>query len=226
MKVDTHFPFTGLTGHVKDGGLTFYMRNGTLIARAIGTQKRKRTEDQLIAQDFHTKAGRYYRELTPPQVAAWDAYARVHHPGTKLTGQLVFLQVQFLRQCLGLSLSADAPSLGPPPGAIAVIAQGCQNSCEFCYGIRHGIQEPAGHFVRFDITKAMPSVARTPRATELRMIRHTGPDSFLPLERTGALYTIENARFAIPTGSRYGLRVTLITPEGVPGPAFTADLIR
>ena len=79
----------------------------------------------------------------------------------------------------------------------------------------------------------MPSPGRKPRPAELRMIRHTGPDSFLPLQPTGrrravagALYTIPSARFAIPTGARYGLRITILTHDAVPGPPFTADLIR
>jgi hypothetical protein len=143
-----------------------------------------------------------------------------------LTPYLLFQRVQFLRQCLGWDLSADAPTIAPPPAVLTIMPQPCTTPRAFTFQITHNIPQPDGYLLRFDITDAMPSVGRTPRETELRMICHTGPDSFQPLQHSGAQYTIPNARFAIPPGSRYALGVTILTPEVVPGPPLLADLIR
>lgn len=259
MKIELGHPIAALHGHIAGSPITYIVRNGQTFVQAYTKPRKRNTPDQRTARAFQVAAARHWGTLALGQLRDWQDYAEdlnelrrggAHDAGrpARLSGNQVFVQVQFLRQCMGLGLCADAPTILPPPAALAVCSgtrkssgnpesttnqnsgESCyersQNPREFVFQVTHDVPRPEGYFLRFDITDAMPSVGRTPREKELRMICHTGPDSFLPLQTSGAVYTIANARFAIAAGQRYGVRVTIVTSEGVAGAALIADLIR
>ncbi len=123
MKIQPEFPLVSFTGHIKGSKLSFYVRNGQLVARTITQRKRQNTKDQVTVLRFQAQAVRHYRNLTIAQLAAWDDYAREHHPGAGLTGFQLFTKVQFLRQCLALPLSTDPPTRPPPPRVMRITPQ-------------------------------------------------------------------------------------------------------
>jgi hypothetical protein len=127
MKVRFAQPFEVLSGHLPDFSVTTFVRGRKVFARGHTKPKNPRTPDQLATRAFQTAANLHLRTVTPTQFAAWDAYARKHYRGTGLTGYLLFLRVQFLRQCMGLPLSADAPRVAPPPAAVAITQVGKGN---------------------------------------------------------------------------------------------------
>ena len=52
-----------------------------------------------------------------------------------------------------------------------------------------------------------------------------GPASYINLQPTGSSYTIPTLKKPLEAGDRVGIRLTLISPEGLPGHEFTFDVI-
>lgn len=226
MKVKTSSPITGLAGHTKGSYLVSYERNGQIVARAWTKTPNPKAPDQLRARAFQAAAARHWGSITAADRAAWETHARKNYRRENLSGYLLFRRIQYLRQAMGLGLAAHPPTLPPPPAPRAIIQEPATDPAEFRFRIGHTISAVAGYTVRFDLTPAMPSPGRTPRQNEFRMIRHVAPESFLPLQPTGQLYTIPNARFRITPGQRYALKATILTPEAVPGRTRIEDFIR
>ncbi|MBX7247105.1 MAG: hypothetical protein K1X53_16530 [Candidatus Sumerlaeaceae bacterium] len=226
MKIRTEPLVTGISGHLGSGTVVTYVRRGQVVARARTKPRNPRTSDQVTSRGMHKAAAQHWGTLAPPQFAAWKAYAARHFAADQRGAFLVYCQVQYARQAMGLPLGTDAPTAGPPPAPLAITVLPSANPADFRFRITHRRARVARFRVRFDLTPAMPSPGRTPRKNELRMIRHVGPDSFLPLQPTNSIYTIKGARFSIPPGARFGVRVTIVNPDGVPGPPLVADLFR
>ena len=58
-----------------------------------------------------------------------------------------------------------------------------------------------------EMTPPTPTPQRKPRETDLRYYRGPFPESFLPLQPSGAQYVALGALFPVATGQRYGLRL-------------------
>ncbi|MBX7245934.1 MAG: hypothetical protein K1X53_10580 [Candidatus Sumerlaeaceae bacterium] len=226
MKIKPDIVVGGFAGRPKNSHLVMYVRGGEVLARAHVTPRNPNTTDQQASRGMQTAAARHWGTLTMAQFAAWDKYARRHFRGAKLTGYLLFRQVQYMRLAMGLPLCANAPTSPPPPAPLKATVMAPTDPAQFDIQITHSQRRITDYRLRVDITPATPSRGRKPRATDFRMIRHVGPESFLPLQASKTIVTIPGARYRIPAGARFGLRLTILNPDGVPGPTLTLDLIR
>ena len=155
--------------------------------------------------------------------AAARAYAERHFKRAlgglagELSGAPVFNKVAFMRLAQGLEMPTEAPEGGPPPrlrGMTAVEEAG-QGEQVFAFRVLHDQTALTGVRLLARVARAR-SAGRVPRAKDARYIAGLGEGSFAALPASGGVARFEAQR-GIEAGAAYGIELTVVSAEGVPG---------
>ena len=222
----------------------FYERDGHAMMRKYVVPADPRTAKQLLRRSIFGQPQRQWLKLTREQADAWKAYALRYHPpvetktGAPQTPYFLnrFTQVQCNRHWMGLGMPPEAPTQPPPPRAIDLTIEPApaltQPDTTFAFRISHcghdghGGQDPAGMRVLIQLTPATQTLTRKPRMNALRCWHDEPARCYVPLKPSGELYVLEGACIAVASGRRFGVRIRLVSEEGVPGPELARDFIK
>lgn len=225
-------PIETFRGTYRSEGYVYYAVGKETYRRQLVTPDDPKTALQLSKRELFGEAKKHWCELSEAQRKAWQEYAlRCFWPGCKwkspaLCGMNGYGRVQVYRQALGLELGKEPPASAPPPAVSAIYQEPAPTPDSFSFRIEHKYSDFDGGYVLVELTRAMPSIRRKPRERDYAWACEESSRCLLPLEASGALYTLAGARFAVGEGERYGVRLTLISPEHVPGEERTADFIK
>jgi hypothetical protein len=222
-------PVESVTGRVGREVIAF-TRGETNVIRRYVIPRDPKSESQLRRRRGMRLAAQAWRGLPEPQIEAWNRWAAKRRSGGDgsrgASGQNVFTGAAMTRHMMGLDLPVDAPASGPPPTPLHVVQEPTAGDDSFALRVHHGVKRVAGMRLLVEITDAMPTVRRKPRDPEFRPWSPDDAASFLPLERDGALYVLDGARFAVAPGQRYGVRLTIVDESGVRGKRLTVDFLK
>lgn len=222
----------GLSG--RRGDLVYFMRGEKCFVRQYKGQRDARTSDQLAKRGYMGQAQSNWKRLAAADREAWQKFALENvFPSAGMSGRAMalagfnaYVRAQIYRLGQGLELSLRAP-VHPVPGPVSEIEELSPPHCAaYAFRIRHGMRKIEGHSVLFEISPAMPTLKRRPRTQDLRWAGVCDPESFLPLSRDGALYLLPKARFHVEPGRIFGVRVRIISPDGLPGPKLMVAFLR
>jgi hypothetical protein len=230
MKIKLAAQLKGMNGSYVGSDLV-YIENrvtGRLHARAKVAPKNPRTKDQLAARTIARDAARCWSTLPASVRADWEQFtlrfACTQGPRRAMD---VCREAQRMRLILGLPTTTSAPRLPFPAPAVGLSEEQSAAPDEFRFRIQHAVAVPAGHMVLVKITPQVPTVACTPQVKAARAICGLGPQSAIDLPENGGVITFSSARFAIESGARFGIALTIIRAEdGLASPVSFFDLIR
>lgn len=217
---------TRLTG--KLGGFVFrHTKNGTVVANPPEVSTAPATIEQTLTRTYFSVATKQWKELTDGQRVDWQGYASAYFPKVKKgkkgpgpSGQAVYNKASWYRLAAGLSLPAAAPTEPRPVPAsdAAVVAVSAQE--EVSITVDHAITDVTGYRLFVEITPQMISPARQPQPAEFRSVNGIGAASLPVLQASGLTYNFTAIRYALPDGARFGVRLTVINPSGIPSLQF------
>ena len=230
MKLKLAAQLKGARGSYKTTDLV-YIENaatGEVFARSKIKPRNPNSRDQQAARRVSTDATRCWSSLSPSARADWERFTLRFACGQKPRRPMdVCREAQRMRLILGLPTTAGAPHLTYPPPVTGLSEEPCASPDEFRFRVEHAVDAPAGHMVLVKITPPVPTTACCPRAKDARAICGLGPASAAALPDSGGMVTFPNARFAIESGARFGVALTVIRAEdGLASPVAFFDLVR
>lgn len=204
-------------------------KNGVVLsARPVRTATAA-TAQQAIVRGIFSVVSKAWQTASEAQRAAWEAYARAFFAqdrdgsGAGPSGQAVFVKANSYRQAAGLAVQLAAPTVPPPAAPTAVTVDGAGSEAELVITVEHGLAgAPAGYRLFVEATAPLRSPARRPQPGDFRAAAGFGVDSLKPLLATGQAYTITPLRSPLNDGARFGLRVSIISPDGIPSAPLAA----
>ncbi len=212
------------------GGLILMDRGDKCVMRRYVVPRDPRTAAQLRKRDHMRRCPELWLALSAGQREAWNAwtaqYCVVPGSGKLQSGRNMFTGAVMTTGMMGLPAPTSAPAGPPPKPVISVTQETAPGADSFAFRVRHGVKNPAGMRLLFEITDAMPSLRRKPRDNELRLLSADDTKSFVPLEADGGLYVLEDARFSVEPGRRYGVRVAIVTEQGIRSKPLFTDFIK
>ncbi len=198
-------------------------KNGIVLANKASRTNSLPSVEQRRVQGVFSATTAAWSTLTDSQRDGWNAYAASVFPidkdgrGAGPSGQAVFNKINWYRLAQGLALLASSPvqPLPQPVLSIALGDSGADN--ELVFSVVHGGTAGAGKLM-VEATRPLLSAARKPQPGDYRLVRGLEAASFVTLLASGPAfeYTIPAVRFPVAVGLRFGLRVTVISAEGVP----------
>ncbi len=224
-------PLAGMSGHVDKKTVYVMGANGTHRRRYVAPVF-PNTPKQAEQNAFFTDSQQGWSAVGAEDRAGWQEFAEAHcfHDRearlTSSLGQNAYAQAQRNRLGWGGTMTSAPPTIPPPPAALAVEQVAAPSPEMFAVRIRHDLPSTAGFRVLFEMTPATKTLRRTPHEREFVWAGERREESFLPLGPDGAVYLLEAPRYFVEASRRYGIRIRLITPEGLAGPKTAGDFIR
>lgn len=226
-------PIRGISGKFHKKTYTFVVRNGLTYIRLEPKKLDPKTPAQLAVRSLWGEVKKdWSRVVTARQRNAWDAWARnvlvprglasPHGP----TGYNAYVKMEQMRRVLAIAPGGDAPKGAPPANIFAVVQKAPAIEGSLAFTVEHGESDAAGKFLLIETTRAMPTPRRKPREWELHWAAGISASSFVPLQPSGARYDFSAGHDVIAAGERFGVRLRIISAEGVPGQAIRTDWIK
>ncbi len=235
-------PFRGFSGRFSNTIVMVHRRGKVRVgANAAPGYERFIMRRYVIPRDPKSAAQLRKRANMRLATAAWsaisekqrvewkswtDRYRRSPDAEKVPSAQNVFVGAAMTVSMMGVALPTSAPSGAPPPVVVSITQAGAPGDDCFAFRVRHGLKSVSGLRLLFELTDAMPTLKRKPQEPQLCLFSADDASSFVPLKADGELYVLENARFAVAPGQRYGVRVTIVTGHGIRGPGRCADFIK
>jgi hypothetical protein len=225
-------PVAFLQGAFRKLDLIFYRRGQTQCVRPYRTPKQPDSLDQRTHRKWFRIAQQHWITISAIQREMWAGYAnrnnRVFEYKDSYTnnGRHLLREVQLTRQQLGLELSHDAPTVRPIRSHLQVFQHPVAQANTFTFQVVHNVPNPSGMLLYVEISPATDRPTIKPHPKSYRPIKGKNPNSYVPLQESGAVYTITSARFSIPDGERYGMRLRVIDTEYISGNFKVEDFIR
>ena len=207
-------------------------KNGAIIADLPTKRTTAPSTEQFLVQAFFSTASKQWKNLTDAQRTSWSIYAGTYFPNDKdgngagPTGQAVFLKAAWYQQASGLALPTDAPIEAPPAAPTGLTPLSNDDPLGISFQMTHSVTPTARHRVFVEITPALASAARHPQPQDYRSARGINVGSFPDLAASGSNYTVTGIRYPFAEGVRFGLRVTIISPDGIPSAAFSETVVK
>lgn len=229
VELDSTFASVCGSSHVTNE--TFYMRQNKCIRRRLVMPVDAKSPLQMDRRQCMGQISRQWGVLSEEQRLSWIDYARTRlwpegrRTSPFLTGMNAFECVHATRLRIGLGYACQAPSDYPPPLPISISQEPTSSDDSFAFRVEHPLGAPSGYLL-FELSWAMPTLRRKPRKHEIRWACEDPRGCVLPMGASGTLYTITGARYPVAEGRLYGVRVSLISLEGVPGPKLTRMFIK
>jgi hypothetical protein len=207
-------------------------KNGTVVADRPRRSEVVASAAQILVKVFLTNSSKEWGDLSDAQREAWGAYARAYFPrdkdgtGAGPSGFAVFTKAAFYQQAAGLALPSAAPTVAPPAGASSLTLVPVDDEQVVTLRVAHPIVAVAGHRLFVELTAPITSPARRVQESDFRAAAGLNAASLPPLQASNADYVLGGLRFVYPEGSRFGARVRVISPLGVPGPVLSQTLVQ
>jgi len=233
-KVLLSSPVRGLQGKFGLSDVCYFMgKNGKTYARSAGAVANPRTAPQQSVRAYFTAASKAWQTLTPAQRAAWEDFARMYFAtndageSVKPSGINTFVKANSIRQVLGLTVVADAPTMAPPAPLSEIEQVDAMNPDTLGITVTHSITPLTGLQVIVRMTRATLTGARAPRLTDFRFCRGVSPDSAAPLVASGSDLTFTPTIFEIGDGLRYGVEARVVrTADGIMSRPALGDFVK
>lgn len=235
MKITPSFPVKTMSGHTAGSQVVFFARKDSTFARAYSVPANPNTDDQVTVRNIMSATSKAWATLSDAQREDWQTFANTYYGATvngvfdAMEGFNCFAKCNNTRQYLGLAVIKDAPLVGPPvPITAATKEQGDEIATSYTWsGITPtDLRGSAEYKVIVEITNAMTSLARTPRASELRWACGVKAASAQAVDATG-IVAITDARIAVANGERFGWQLTVVRlADGQCSQPFSGDDIR
>lgn len=197
-------------------------KNGIVLANKPSRAGGVPSAEQEKARGFFAAVSTGWRTLSDTQRESWNTYAGKVFPldvdgrGSGPSGQAIFNKINWYRLVQGLALLPSAPVLAVPLPVTTITPSDASDETQLVFSLVHRGVAGAGR-VMVETTPALLSPAVNPSPGDYRLVRGLDAASFLPVQASGvAKYTVNNVRFPVGGGFRFGLRVTMISNEGVP----------
>lgn len=222
MRVSTFYPVSGYRGRIGKSPMVYFMRGSDCFARAYVRPRDPKSARQVESRARMAELSRAWSTLSAARRLEWESYGRRWFPGQRSHGQNTFIKVSAFRP----ETHNEAP-LQPPPPAITGATEEVSGAPDaFAFRIIHPVKDCTAWRVLVRTTPASPTLARAPRERDFRWVCGHGVASLAQLPASGGVLRISGALQPVPAGARYGVRLRLVSPEGVPGPEIALDLIR
>jgi hypothetical protein len=228
----THSPIASASGTHSLREIVISKRGKTHSVKRHRIPYDPKTAEQMIQRTELPAASHHWQHITPTQRAAWTDYAERYRAALGLSevdsnpGGNLFNKIQPFNLRIQGAFTPDAPTQPPPQRAHDILQAPADSPTTFSFIINHAIADTSGMHVVFEITPATKNENCKPLEKEYRYIRGLNGASFLPLQASGAVYTISNARFEVKEGRRYGVRIRILSAENIPSGYTTNDLTR
>ncbi|MDX1970986.1 MAG: hypothetical protein SFY68_00505, partial [Candidatus Sumerlaeia bacterium] len=158
--------------------------------------------------------------LTDAQREQWEAFATTAYPrdkdgtGAGPNGQSVFNKLNWYRAVLGLSFLTSLPTGSLPAPLISVTTGEMGAEDELVFVVQHQAR-PGIDRLLIETTPPLPRGSLKPRDNDYRLVKGLNPTSFITVAAPGTEYRITEIRSPVPAGRRFGLRISVLTPEGM-----------
>lgn len=232
--VSPYYPIQVARGTLRGEGYVYMKRRGRVQRRLLVEPSDPKTPLQLTRREAFGEAVHVWSssELSDAQRAAWQGYALTHFwPGCTwktpaLAGMNGFRRVHVVRLALGMGVMRDPPLAPPPPAAARIAQEPAPDATSFAFRLEHRYAALKGARLQVEITPAMPTLRRMPCENQYRWACQDSLACHPQLKESGGVYVVRGARYEVEAGRRYGTRVSLVSPQGVPGETLTDTFIK
>lgn len=233
--IQPYYPQEAFVGTWRPEAQVYFVRLGQLQRRKWLKPKDPKTCFQLPRRELWRQILRYWshsEEMSLAQRDQWQGYALRHFwpecswRARNVAGMNAFERVHVVRLPLGMGFLPDPPREAPPARALELTQEPASAPDALAFRLRHGQKSLAGAFVLVEATEAMPTPRRKPCENQYKWACGETRSSFLELKASGESYELLATRFHVEAGRRYGLRVQLVSAQGVPGPRLCGDFVK
>lgn len=206
-------------------GWVYYRRNNKQFVRPFVKPSDPRTSYQLDHRSRMRMVQLALPTMSRAQRQQWHDFAstfphlreRVNRRGQPTGDRALSLykSASLNRLAMGLPVRVEAPTAKCTAVISAAQVVAAPQAGQLAFRLFHSTGNVQGLRVLVEMTPGMKSERRVPLERELTKAATTDFGSFFALGENGATYVLDQPRYAIDPGQRFGIRITILTEEGL-----------
>lgn len=224
-------PIAGASGRFRSpqtrDGIVITSHRGQLVARSYATPRGPLTSQQEVVRSLVGQSAVAYQGLTAGEGASWRELA-TQLPRKNALGQTyfpngidLFQAVNLYRQLDGQGITSTAPTDRPAFGVYEVLALGVNVGLgELTIGV---YTQGIGSKLFFRVSRDLGSAVRKADDSNCRMISEATATNIREVVVNPEGWNFPMDNFTLTPTDHVGLRITVLSPQYLPGRTFVAD---